>query len=218
MLNKPSLTMKAILLFALISFASLNLSAQSQAETYIKEAQDFLAQKNYKQAQMSLQDAINDLSLILATQIAESLPDEVNGLKSTGDESADAGAMGMMGGGMTIQKNYAHPTKRENTVELMIIANSPMMAAMNMYINNPAMLGQGYKSVRVGSRRAILKNEMEDFYDDNGTSKQIRSTELQIPLSQTLITINMKGFATEAEELAFANKLDIEKLRIALGE
>ena len=218
MLNKPSLTMKAILLFALISFASLNLSAQSQAETYIKEAQDFLAQKNYKQAQMSLQDAINDLSLILATQIAESLPDEVNGLKSTGDESADAGAMGMMGGGMTIQKNYAHPTKRENTVELMIIANSPMMAAMNMYINNPAMLGQGYKSVRVGSRRAILKNEMEDFYDDNGTSKQIRSTVLQIPLSQTLITINMKGFATEAEELAFANKLDIEKLRIALGE
>jgi len=218
MLNKPSLTMKAILLFALIYFASLNLSAQSQAETYIKEAQDFLAQKNYKQAQMSLQDAINDLSLILATQIAESLPDEVNGLNSTGDESADAGAMGMMGSGMTIQKNYAHPTKRENTVELMIIANSPMMAAMNMYINNPAMLGQGYKSVRVGSRRAILKNEMEDFYDDNGTSKQIRSTELQIPLSQTLITINMKGFATEAEELAFANKLDIEKLRIALGE
>jgi hypothetical protein len=198
--------------------AGLNLSAQSQAETYIKEAQDFLAQKNYKQAQMSLQDAINDLSVILATQIAESLPDEVNGLKSTGDESADAGAMGMMGGGMTIQKNYAHPTKKENTAELMIIANSPMMAAMNMYINNPAMLGQGYKSVRVGSRRAILKNEMEDFYDDNGTSKQIRSTELQIPLSQTLITINMKGFASEAEELAFANKLDIEKLRIALGE
>ncbi len=210
--------MKTILFFALILFAGFNLSAQSQAETYIKEAQDFLAQKNYKQAQMSLQDAINDLSVILATQIAESLPDEVNGLKSTGEENANAGAMGMLGGGMTIQKNYAHPAKKENTAELMIVANSPMMAAMNMYINNPAMLGQGYKSVRVGSRRAILKNEMEDFYDDNGTSKQIRSTELQIPLSQTLITLNMKGFATEAEELAFANKLDIEKLKTALGE
>ena len=218
MLNKPSLTMKKTLLFALISFACLRLSAQSQAETYIKEAQDFLAQKNYKQAQMSLQDAINDLNVILATQIAESLPDEVNGLKSTGEENANAGAMGMLGGGMTIQKNYAHPTKKENTAELMIVANSPMMAAMNMYINNPAMLGQGYKSVRVGTRRAILKNEMEDFYDDNGSSKQIRSTELQIPLSQTLITLNLKGFATEAEELAFANKLDIEKLKTALGE
>ena len=210
--------MKTILLFTLISFASLNLSAQSQAETYIKEAQDFLAQKNYKQAQMSLQDAINDLSVILATQIAESLPDEVNGLKSTGEDNANAGAMGMLGGGMTIQKNYAHPTKKENTAELMIIANSPMMAAINMYMTNPSMMGQGYKSARVGTRRAILKNEMEDFYDDNGVSKKIRSTELQIPLTQTLITINMKGFATEADELAFANKLDIEKLKTALGE
>jgi hypothetical protein len=59
---------------------------------------------------------------------------------------------------------------------------------------------------------------MTDFYDDSGASKQIRSTELQIPLTQTLITINLKGFATEADELAFAGKLDIEKLRVALGE
>ena len=124
----------------------------------------------------------------------------------------------MLGGGMTIQKNYAHPTKKENTAELMIIANSPMMAAINMYMTNPSMMGQGYKSARVGTRRAILKNEMEDFYDDNGVSKKIRSTELQIPLTQTLITINMKGFATEADELAFANKLDIEKLKTALGD
>jgi hypothetical protein len=53
---------------------------------------------------------------------------------------------------------------------------------------------------------------MDDYYDDNGSSKKIRSSELQIPLNQTLITINLKGFATEAEELAFANKLDIDKL------
>jgi hypothetical protein len=37
-----------------------------------------------------------------------------------------------------------------------------------MYLNNPAMMGSGYKSVQVGSQRAILKSEMEDFYDDNG--------------------------------------------------
>ena len=210
--------MKTILFISIISFATFNLSAQSQAETFIREAQGYLAQKDYKQAQMSLQDAINDINNILATQIAESLPDEINGLKSTGEESANAGAMGMMGGGMTISKNYQHPTKKENSAELMILANSPMMATINMYMTNPAMLGQGYKSVRVGTRRAILKNEMEDFYDDNGTSKQIRSSELQIPLTQTLITINLKGFASEAEELAFANKLDIEKLKTALGE
>lgn len=210
--------MKTILLSVLIAFTGFHLSAQSQADAFIKEAQAFLVQKNYKQAQMSLQDAINDLNNILATQIAESLPIEINGLKSTGDDNVNAAGMGMMGGGMTISKNYQHPTKMENTAELLILANSPMMATINMYMTNPAMLGQGYKSVRVGTRRAILKNEMEDYTDDKGVSKQIRSSELQIPLTQTLITINMKGFATEADELAFANKLDIEKIKTALGE
>jgi len=93
-----------------------------------------------------------------------------------------------------------------------------MLNAMNMYLTNPAMMGSEYKSVRVGTRRAILKSEMEDYYDDDGNSKPIRSSELQIPLSQTLITINLRGFAAEKDELAFAAKLDIDKLKDLLGE
>ena len=50
-------------LFLLIScFISLSLISQNQAETFIKEAQDLLAKKEYKQAQLSLQDAINAAS------------------------------------------------------------------------------------------------------------------------------------------------------------
>jgi hypothetical protein len=123
-----------------------------------------------------------------------------------------------MGGGMTITQRYEHPTKKDNSADVNIIANSPMLQAMSMYLNNPAMMGQGYKSVRVGTQRAILKSEMEDFYDDNGATKQIRSTEVQIPLTSTMITLNLKGFASEQEELAFANKLGIDKIKIALGE
>lgn len=201
---------------ALLAFG-LQIMAQSQAETYIKEAQTYLAAKDYKNAQMSLQDAINDLNLMLGQQIAESMPNEINGLVAS-DDASNSGGMNIPGVGMTISKSYRHPTKKENDAEVQILANSPMLAAMNMYINNPAMSGQGYKSIRVGTRRAILKSEMSDFYGDGGGSKQIRSTEIQIPLSQTLITINLRGFATEAEELAFAGKLDIEKLRVALGE
>jgi len=210
--------MKANIIILFFLMVSLRMMSQSQAETFIKEAQAFLAQKDYKQAQLSLQDAINDINNILAGQIAESLPDEINGLKSTGDENVNAGAMGIIGGGMQITKTYRNETKKENEAEVQILANSPMLSAMNMYLSNPAMLGQNYKSVRVGTRRAILKTEMQDYYDDKGASKQIRSSEIQIPLTQTLITINMKGFASEQDELAFAAKLDIEKLRVALGE
>ena len=104
--------MKTNILFLLLLVLSVNLMAQSQAETYIKEAQDYLAQKDYKQAQLSLQDAINDINNILAAQIAESLPNEINGLKATGDNNVNTAGMGMLGGGMTISKTYRNESKK----------------------------------------------------------------------------------------------------------
>ncbi len=203
---------------AFFSLLCLQLAGQGQIETYMSEAQGYLAQKNYAQAKLSLQDAMNEIDQILARQIAEALPTEIAGLKATETETINTGMMGMLGGGMQISKNYQHPSMNGNEAEIQILANSPMLNAITMYMNNPSMMGQGYKSARVGSRRAILKTEMDDFYDNNGASRPIRSTEIQIPMGQTLITINAKGFASEQEELAFAGKIDFEKLRTLLGE
>lgn len=208
--------MRTIVIFLFASLIGLNASGQSQAETFIKEAQDFLAKKEYKQAQLSLQDAINDINNLVARDIAKSLPEEINGLKSEGEGEVNTAAMGMLGGGFTIIKRYRHPTNKENEAEVQILANSPMLTTMNMYLGNPAMMGPDYKSIRVGTQRAILKTEMED--SDADDSKKIRNSEIQIPLNQTLITINAEGFATEQDEIAFATKLDLAKLKTALGE
>ena len=204
----------------LLLFLGITLQAvgQTQAETYIKEAQGFLAQKDYKQAQLSLQDAINDLNNLIGVQIYESLPNEINGLTSIPGEGSNGGATNIMGLGMTISKSYRNESKNGNEADVQIITSSPMLSAMNMYLSNPGMMGQEYKSIRIGTQRAIMKSEMQDNYDDNGGNKQIRSSELQIPFSQTLITINLRGFASEAEEIAFATKLDLAKLKMALGE
>ncbi len=194
--------------------------SQTQVDAFIKEAQGFLAQKNYKQAQMSLQDAVNELNTILAKQLAEALPKEMGELKSVdGEETVNAGgAMGMMGVGMQITKTYRHPTKKENEAEIMIMANAPMLSSLNMFLTNPSMLGQGQKSVRIGTRRAILKTETENIYDDKGGNKQIQVQEIQVPLSQTLITFKLKGFASEQDAIAFATKFDLDKIKILLGE
>lgn len=206
-------------ILCLLTFSYVTASAQSQAETFIKEAQGYLAEKNYTQARLSLQDAINEINNMTGGQIAEALPAEINGLKADDSGSNSGGmGMGMMGGGMSINKTYRHPSKPENDADVVILANSPMLSAMSMYLTNPAMMGAGAKSVRIGTTRAILKSEMQDYYGDNDTTKKIRSTEIQIPLNQTLITINARGFATEQEELAFATKLDIDKLKLLLGE
>ncbi len=206
-----------ILLFIAV-MTGLSAMGQSQAETFIQEAQDYLVKKEYKQAQLSLQDAINDINMLLAAQVAEVLPDEINGLVSDENEDINTASMGMIGGGMQITKRYQHPGNKANEAEVQILANSPMLSSMSMYLSNPGMMGSEYKSVRVGATRAILKTEMQEYYDDNGSAKKIRSTEIQIPLNQTLITLNARGFATEQDELAFAVKLDLEKIRAAQGE
>jgi len=209
--------MKTMIILTLVLTTTISgLFAQSQVDTYISEAQQFIAQKNYIEAQLSLQDAINEINNLIAKQIAESLPDEINGLTSN-DEQISAAGMGMMGGGMQISKSYENASKQENTAEVVIIANSPMLASLGMYLTNPSMMGPEYKSVRVGTHRSIMKSEMETYYGDNG-NKEIRSSELQIPFSKTLITVTLKGFASEADELAFATKLDIDKLETLLGE
>jgi hypothetical protein len=206
--------MKKIVLFSLAVLISLRVTGQSQAETFIKEAQDFLTKKEYKQALLSLQDAINDLNMTLAQQVADSLPVEINGLKAEGESEISAAGMGMMGGGMQIIKRYRNETKNGNDAEVQILANSPMLSTLNMYVTNPGMMGPGYKSVRVGTNRAIAKTDLQD----DGSGSKTRSTEIQIPLGQTLITIRANGFATEQDEIAFATKLDLEKIRTALGE
>lgn len=192
--------------------------AQDQAQAYIKEAQDFLTKKDYQQALLSLQDATNEINRLIGEQAAAALPDEINGLKADGPASSNSGAMGMMGGGIAISRSYTNPSNSMNTAELNIIANSPMIATFSMYLTNPAMMGNEYKGVKVGTQRAILKSETNDTYDNSGNSVKIRNTELTIPVDQTLITITLKGFATEQEELAFASKLDLEKLKTALGQ
>jgi hypothetical protein len=204
--------MKNLILFALAALITLRVAGQSQAETYIKEAQEFLANKEYKQAQLSLQDAINDINNLLAQKLAESLPAEINGLTEDGEAEISAAGLAMVGGGLQIIKRYRNEAKEGQDAEVQILANSPMLSTMTMYLSNPGMLGSGYKSVRVGTNRAILKSEVQDF------GEKIRSTEIQIPLGQTLVTIQANGFATEQDELAFATKLELEKIRTVLGE
>ncbi len=206
--------MKKLVFFFLAAVCSLQLAAQGQADAYIKEAQAFLAKKDYKQAVLSLQDAINEINQAIASQTGELLPDEINGLKAEGEAETNSAAMGMMGGGLQITKRYRHPSNPNNDAEVQILANSPMVATLNMYLSNPSVMGAGYKSVRVGTTRAIAKTDIQD----NGNGGKVRATEIQIPLGQSLVFVRTNGFASEQDELAFATKLDMDKIRAAVGE
>ena len=62
---------KSIFIFYLMLLAS-SANTQNQIDAFIKEAQGYIAQKNYKQAQMSLQDAISEINNIFAKRSKKS--------------------------------------------------------------------------------------------------------------------------------------------------
>ncbi len=211
--------MKKLLLSALLGVFSMSLFAQGQAETYINEALNNVKAKQYKAAQLSLQDAINEINSYIAQEVLAQLPAEIDGLKAQiSDDQSNSAAMAFMGGGTTITRKYEGVDSRKNA-EVSIVANSPLVGTMTALMGNPMMSNSAnQKSIRVGTRRGILKKDINTEYDDNGTEKQVTNYELQVILGQTLVTVKGQGFETEQAFTAFYQKIDFEKIAKTLGE
>lgn len=211
--------MKKIILSIVLFSLSAALFAQGQAETYINEALGYLKSKSYKQAQMSLQDAISEINNYLAQEVLNQLPEEINGLKANkSEDNSNSAGMSIMGGGMSISRKYAKADSKQ-TAEIDIIANSPLINTMSMFLNNPAMMNSNnQKSVRVGTKRAMLKKDTNSTTDDNGKTIEVLNFELSVVLGQTLVTVKGDGFANEQAFTAFYSKIDFDKISKSLGE
>src|SRR5690349_11750882 len=113
--------MKTNIMILILSVFTMNLFAQGQAQTYINEAQDYLTRKDFKAAQMSLQDAINELNNAIAQQIVESLPAEVNGLKATEITTGNQQAWERSGEAIRISKTNKNRPKKKTKPNLKVM-------------------------------------------------------------------------------------------------
>ncbi len=211
--------MKKLLLSATLGIFSMSLFAQGQAETYINEALSNVKTKQYKAAQLSLQDAINEINSYIAQEVLAQLPAEIGGLKAqVNDDQSNSASMAFMGGGTTITRKYEGTDSRLNA-EVNIMANSPLVGSLTALMGNPMMNNSAnQKSIRVGTRRGTLTKDIDTEYDNNGAEKQVTNYELQVILGQTLVTVKGRGFATEQAFTAFYQKIDFEKIAKTLGE
>jgi len=201
---------KKIVLISLACLISCFLSAQEikadDIQKSINDASAALKVKNYKETNLSLQQALSDLSVLAGKELLTSLPEMVLTYKAdkTQDNVSNSGAA--FGAGTSIERYYKNDDDSKN-FKLQIVNNSPLLATLNMYITNPmyANSGDGQSVVKLGSRRGMLKlNE--------------GSGELQLPMGQSLLNLTFNGIASKTDVTAFAEKLDIEKIVKLLGE
>ncbi len=203
-------TFTILTLLVVLAIAPPAFAQEMSAQDFLDEAGSNLKARNYREAINSLNMAINEINNMLIEQIRETLPTEIDGYKARtdDDESSGTAAMGMFGGGLSVERNYyKNPDDYDHYFQISVVGNSPLLASVNMMLSNSMyMAGTGNKVIRIDSHKAILSDE------GNGTYK------LQLPLSNSLISVDGYGFNSSSSFMDVANQVNFTEIINALGE
>lgn len=196
-------TKKTILLFlgaSTLVFGSASLRADDVTDS-IDEAVKAYKDGDYATAAGSLDAAAQMIRQKRAESFSALLPAAPSGWTAEDATSGAAGAA-MFGGGISAERRY---TKGDASVTIKLLTDSPMMSAVMMMVNNPAILassGNG-KLERIKGQKALVKHD-----GDSG--------EINIVVGGTmLVTLDGDG-VTPAEMKSLAESIDYAKLAAAL--
>ncbi len=152
----------AIIGLTVLVFAATVAQADEVTDA-IGGAQSAYGSGDYKEASTQLQTALVGVNQKLIDMIVDYLPDAPSGWRAEDPEGLDASAMGAgFFATLVVSRDYYPPNG--SSIEVMIAANSPLLATYHMFISNPmmaAMAGQsGMKKVS-----ACGYDAMEQFGD-----------------------------------------------------
>ena len=136
----------------------------------------------------------------IAQQVAELLPGPLPGwsLEDGGNEGFGGG---MFGGGVSVQRSYRKEAGDES-VELQLMSDNPMMQSMSMMFANPSMAAMsGMKFRTVAGQRALLQDKGQDY-------------ELIFSLrdGKAMLMIEASGGDAAANAEAYAEAIDFKAL------
>lgn len=201
--------MKNLTILTGILLISSSLFAQSEVENAIKEASEAYKNKKYMSAQRSLQAAIVEVNNKVSTELQTVFPPTQKDWEDNGFNNASSNAMGMLSGGISVEKNYSYNQGETSaSVRIAVTTGSPMITTVMMMINNPMMAGNMGKSVKINGEKALERFEAES-----------QSGEINFVIDgTTLITISGNGITDKSVMTNYAQGVDLAKLRSILSE
>jgi len=131
-----------------------------------------------------------------AGKITAVFPDPMAGWTAEEAESNSAGGM-MLGGGITANRSYY---KGDNSVEIELVMDSPMLQSVLMMFNNPSMIAMsGAKLIKVQGNKGMLRDEDS-------------SVEIQLVINNNAL-FTIRGYGVSVSEVkAYAEALRLDKL------
>jgi hypothetical protein len=195
---------KMILFFTIIFFGGI-VSAQTDFKSAAANARTAYAAGKLEDAHFSLQQALEELDIIIGKEVLKLLPTQLDDLNANSKDDNVTANVGFIGA--TIHRGYSNATKK---AEIEIISNSPLLGTLNAFLNMPLIGGmmrdENNKTVKVQGYKARLERT------DNGNGKY--NYKLDIPFSSALLTFSVDN-STETEIMNMASKIpfqDITKL------
>ncbi len=161
--------------------------------------------KDYRTAVDELKFAIAQLEKLKREQNQKLLPEPLEGWKAedTSDSGGNQMAMAMMGGGTSMKGSYSRDNE---SVEIEILANSPLLPMMTMMLSNPAML-------------AGDKNTEPFRYKKSKGMKKTEANTVEITLllaGQIMVKVVGENLKDEKALMQYLDAIDMAKLKEAL--
>lgn len=201
MVKKLVVSMLAVMLMAGAVYAD-------EIIDQIDLAKEFYQEGRYSEAVEEFQFAIAQIQQLQFEQLKKVFPQPLKGWEADEPEGTAAG-MSFLGGGIVISRNY-YREETDESVDIQIMANSPLLQSIMMFIQNPALLAAqpGSKMIRIHGKKAILKFSSQD-----------REGELSFVVgTKTLVTVSGNEITDASAMVQYAENINVDLIKKIVGE
>jgi hypothetical protein len=199
---------KLSILFVGIFFCNM-IFAQADFSKYIATAKTSFAKPDLEDTRYNLMLALQQLDMKVGQEILKVLPEKLDTMMAQKkNDNVMANSAGFIG--TTIHREYG--TSQKNKVDVDIVSNSPMVASLNAWLNNPmfAQMG-GRKAMKVDGYKGSYTFETSESTDASGNAVKTPRSEMQIPVSSSLITIKCENMK-EDDFVKMLNAFPVSKI------
>ncbi|MFP4041434.1 MAG: hypothetical protein ACLFT6_01600 [Bacteroidales bacterium] len=188
-----------------ICIAVLLLSAhglRSQEVTAkLDEAKEYYTSANLEETRYSLKQALEELNQVLGREILGMFPETMENLPVIREEDNVTGNVAGITG-LNIKRRYAGENQ---SVDVLVVDDSPLLAGINTFLSMPAFMGTGdpdMKRIKIGGYKALISKELND-------STGIVRYEIQVPFDKSLFSFNTEGFDDEDSVVKMAETIPV---------
>ncbi len=193
--------MKKFILFFIVIFLGGITSAQD-FKNQVAAARTAYTAGKLDDAHFSLQQALQELDMIIGKEVLKLLPENMDALKVNPKDDNVTSNIGFVGA--TIHRSYGAAEKK---ADLQIISNSPLIASLNTLLNMPILGGmmrdENSKTIKVQGYKARMERS------DAGDGKF--NYKLDIPFSSALLTFSVDN-SSESEITSMASKIPLKEI------